>query len=351
MTRIEIDGITKTFPGGKQVLSGVSFSINAGELFFLLGSSGCGKSTLLRIIAGLLKQDSGRIIFNGKDISALPPEKRRTPMVFQNYALWPHLDVFENTAFGLRAAGMPEKVIRQRVEEMLEAVQLGGFSSRQIVSLSGGQQQRVALARALAVRPEVLLLDEPLSNLDANLRDAMRFEIRRICKEQHLTAIYVTHDRQEALSMGDKIALLHEGKLCQTGTPEELYYRPESIFAAGFLGDINLIPAAAMTGDWADTAAGPLKLRPGALKNFPEGRRFTLAFRPEMLRRAAASDGMENVFACRIEQKIFLGEKIEYHLSGATGKLKMFSPVPLAESAGEEIALFIAPAAIGVLTR
>lgn len=240
-TTVEIKGISKSYVKNVKVLNPVDLTIHSGELFFLLGSSGCGKSTLLRIIAGLLKPDSGSILFDGTEITGFPPEKRKAAMVFQNYALWPHMNVFENIAFGLQIQGEKKAAIRETVSEMLELVRLADCADRKIQSLSGGQQQRVALARALAVNPSVLLLDEPLSNLDARLRDSMRLEIRRICKERGVTAVYVTHDRREALSMADRIAVLDKGNLVQLGTPHQLYRRPVNNFVAGFLGDANFL--------------------------------------------------------------------------------------------------------------
>lgn len=212
MAKLELIDIEKTYQTSEgKILNGINLTVEDGDLTFLLGPSGCGKSTLLRILAGLLKPDSGKILLDGKDISTIPPEKRNMPMVFQNYALWPHMDVYDNIAFALKNLKLEKKEIHARVLEMLESVQMGSFIHRSIPSLSGGQQQRIALARALAMNPAVLLLDEPLSNLDAKLRDTMRFEIRRICKERNLTAVYVTHDRKEALSMADQVAVLEKG--------------------------------------------------------------------------------------------------------------------------------------------
>ena len=242
MAEVLIEKLTKSYDGTVKVLDGVDLHINQGELVFLLGPSGCGKSTLLRILAGLVSADSGSISFDGRDIISLPPEKRRAAMVFQNYALWPHLNVFENVAFGLRMDKVPRKEIEKRVMESLEQVQMEKFIHSAVTQLSGGQQQRVALARALAVEPAVLLLDEPLSNLDANLRDTMRREIKRICTERKLTALYVTHDRREALSMADQAGVMHNGKLAQIGTPDEIYNHPADGFTARFLGDVNLLP-------------------------------------------------------------------------------------------------------------
>ena len=242
MAEVSIENLTKSYDGTVKVLDGVNLHINQGELVFMLGPSGCGKSTLLRILAGLVNADSGTISFDGKNIMSLPPEKRRAAMVFQNYALWPHLTVFENVAFGLRMEKHSAKEIRTRVMESLEQVRMESFAQGAVTRLSGGQQQRVALARALAVDPALLLLDEPLSNLDANLRDTMRREIKRICSERKLTALYVTHDRREALSMADRAGVMHKGKITQIGTPDEIYNHPADGFTARFLGDVNRLP-------------------------------------------------------------------------------------------------------------
>ena len=242
MAQVSIKNLTKSYDGKVKVLDGVDLEIAQGEVVFMLGTSGCGKSTLLRILAGLIAPDSGTISFDGQNILTLPPEKRHAAMVFQNYALWPNLNVFENVAFGLRMEKYPRKEIEKRVMESLDQVQMGAFAKKSVTQLSGGQQQRVALARALAVNPALLLLDEPLSNLDANLRDSMRREIKRICTERKLTALYVTHDRREALSMADRVGVMHKGKISQIGTPDEIYNHPLDGFTARFLGDVNRLP-------------------------------------------------------------------------------------------------------------
>lgn len=245
VTAIAIEGVSKSYDGVVRVLDGVDLRVEPGELFFLLGGSGCGKTTLLRLVAGFLKPDAGRIRFGDQDVTGLPPERRAIGMVFQNYALWPHLDVAANVAFGLDVRRLPAEEKRQRVGAALEMVGLSGYLQRRIGELSGGQQQRVALARALVLRPAVLLLDEPLSNLDARLRIDMRQEIRRLCKQAGLTALYVTHDQAEALSTADRIALLDSGGVAQVGTPRELYEQPRSQTVATFLGEANLLDHAA----------------------------------------------------------------------------------------------------------
>ena len=239
---IAIEKLAKRF-GTIVALDGVDLKIERGELFFLVGPSGCGKTTLLRHIAGFYQPDEGRILFDGEDVTFTPPHKRNTAMVFQNYALWPHLTVEKNVAFGLEERRLAKSEIRTRVQEALLSVHLEHASQRKINELSGGQQQRVALARAMVVRPTCLLLDEPLSNLDAKLRLEMRAEIRRICRQHGLTAVYVTHDQQEALSVADRIAILHAGKILQTGTPVEIYRKPRNRMVAEFIGEANMLDA------------------------------------------------------------------------------------------------------------
>lgn len=277
--RIRIENISKSYTRGTVVLKPLDLEIASGELFFLLGPSGCGKSTLLRLIAGFIAPDSGKIYFDDRDVTCLPPEKRNAPMVFQNYALWPHLSVYENVAFGLKAQKIPASEVRERAMDALEVVRMTDFAERKTPSLSGGQQQRVALARALAVAPELILLDEPLSNLDAKLRDEMRDELREICRSRKLTAVYVTHDRREALSMADRMAVLEGGAISQLGTPSELYRQPANRFTASFLGDINFIEGVV-------TDPGTVETRFGVFTDLATGKAVakdtvTLGVRPE----------------------------------------------------------------------
>ncbi len=242
MVAIEIRHLSKAF-GDTPVLRDINLRIEPGELFFLLGASGCGKTTLLRHIAGFYEQDSGHILFDSRDMTGVPAHRRNTAMMFQSYALWPHLNVGQNVAFGLEERQLPKEEIAERVRESLEMVRLGQLADRSINQLSGGQQQRVALARSLAVRPDCLLLDEPLSNLDTKLRLEMRTEIRRICKQFGLTAIYVTHDQEEALHLADRMAIMEKGQLSQVGTPYEIYRLPHTASVASFIGEANFIPA------------------------------------------------------------------------------------------------------------
>ncbi|HRQ72809.1 MAG TPA: ABC transporter ATP-binding protein, partial [Phycisphaerales bacterium] len=261
-TAIRIAGLVKEFPPvarapRTRAVDGVSIGVEPGELFFLLGPSGCGKTTLLRMIAGFIQPTGGTISFASappgaerplpdasyRDVTRLPPNKRNTGMVFQSYALWPHMTVEQNVAFGLGVRRVPPPERAARVREALDAVRMGDYAKRRPTQLSGGQQQRVALARALVVRPDVLLLDEPLSNLDAKLRIELRAEIRRVCKQAGLTTVYVTHDQKEALSMADRVAIMDAGRVVQLGAPADLYRRPRSRFVAEFLGETNFLEA------------------------------------------------------------------------------------------------------------
>ncbi len=242
MIPVRLDRISKSYGANAPVVHDVDVTIGAGEFFTLLGPSGCGKSTTLRMIAGFVAPSSGRILFDGRDMTAVPPNKRGTGMVFQNYALFPHYDVAQNVAYGLVSRKVAKDERRKRVAAALDAVGLDGYADRRIDQLSGGQQQRVALARALVINPAVLLLDEPLSNLDAKLREEMRTEIRRAQKAAGITSVYVTHDQNEAMAMSDRVAVFDAGKLHQIGTPREVYHRPASAFVARFIGRSNVLP-------------------------------------------------------------------------------------------------------------
>ncbi|MDH6699274.1 ABC transporter ATP-binding protein [Streptomyces griseoviridis] len=239
---LTLDGLTKTYPGQHgAAVRGIDLTVERGSMLAVLGPSGCGKSTTLRMIAGLIEPTAGRVLVDGRDITGVPVHRRDMGMVFQSYALFPHLDVARNVAFGLEMRKVSKAERERRVAEALDLVRLGHLAGRRIAQLSGGQQQRVALARALVVRPTLLLLDEPLSNLDAQLRGEMRDEIRRIQRETGITAVFVTHDQHEALSMADRVAVLARGRLEQIGSPEDVYERPEGRFVARFVGRANLV--------------------------------------------------------------------------------------------------------------
>ncbi len=278
---LRLEGVTRHF-GGTSALAGLDLNISRGEFVALLGPSGCGKSTALNCLAGLLALSEGAIWMDERRIDHLPPERRGFGMVFQNYALFPHLSVRENVAFGLQMRHRPGAETRERVTAALDLVQLLEHSEKLPRHLSGGQQQRVAIARALAFAPDVVLMDEPLSNLDANLRVQMRTEIRRIHQQQGLTTVYVTHDQQEALSLADRLVVLKDGRVQQTGTPEEVYAHPSSAYVAGFMGYRNLLDLAVTGVD------GPrVRLREGGLSllgingQAKPGNRAVAAIRPE----------------------------------------------------------------------
>ncbi|MDP0490620.1 MAG: ABC transporter ATP-binding protein [Verrucomicrobiota bacterium JB023] len=313
------EAVVKEF-GEVRALKGVTVAIDRGELFFLLGGSGCGKTTLLRCIAGLETPTKGRIVFDGEDVTELPTHKREAAMVFQSYALWPHMSVAQNVAFGLEERGIKKDEVKRRVEEALEMVQLGGYGPRGIDQMSGGQQQRVSLARALVVRPKVLLLDEPLSNLDARLRVEMRTEIRRIVKENGLTAVYVTHDQEEALSVADRMAVMELGEIRQVGTPEVIYRRPSCRTVAEFIGETNLFAQ-------------------GSLGEFRgEGEGELVSVRPEAFRFASGNGESSNQVAGTVISTSYLGALVQYEVETPQGiSLKVAEMNPREVRHGEVI--------------
>ena len=294
--------VVKEF-GEVRALKGISVGIEKGELFFLLGGSGCGKTTLLRCIAGLENPTSGKIRFDGEDVTALPTHKREAAMVFQSYALWPHMTVGQNVAFGLEERGVGKDEVKRRVGEALEMVRLEGYGERGIDQMSGGQQQRVSLARALVVRPKVLLLDEPLSNLDARLRVEMRTEIRRIVKENGLTAVYVTHDQEEALSVADRMAVMDFGEVLQVGSPEEVYRRPNCQIVAEFIGETNVF----QQGEFGQFVG--------------EGQGEILSVRPEAWRFVEGSVAEQpNYLTGKVVATAYLGALVQYEIEVAGGR-------------------------------
>ena len=342
MEGIRVESVAKQF-GEVTALDGVSLEIASGELFFLLGSSGCGKTTLLRCIAGLEEPDSGSIWFGEDEVTRLPPHRREAAMVFQSYAVWPHLSVARNVAFGLEERKVAKAEIARRVGEALEMVRLDGLGERGVDQLSGGQQQRVALARALVVRPRCLLLDEPLSNLDAKLRVEMRREIRRIVKEGGLTAVYVTHDQEEALSTGDRLALLNGGRIEQLGTPEEIYREPRTEFVASFIGETNLIRGRVLEVRagfaMVETVVGSMVGRltdPGWL---PEaGERVVVSVRPEAWR---VDQGGENRLQGTVVERSYLGRWVQDGVDTAAGRQQVVEVAPqrVREADGQTVEL------------
>ncbi len=352
MTQIRIEGLTKSY-GDTRALSEVDLEIRSGELFFLLGPSGCGKTTLLRTIAGLQGPTAGRILFDGQDVTAVPTQKRNAVMCFQGYALWPHMTVRENIRFGLSVRDTPSGRQAQltQVQKALEIVQMqGALADRKPQQLSGGQQQRVALARALAVEPACLLLDEPLSNLDTNLRQELRREIQRICRRAGITTVYVTHDQKEALSTADRIAVMQDGRLVQVGTPQELYRSPASAFVAEFMGPTNLIEGEIVPSDDAlihvTTGVGEILAAAG-----PAGGRVTVSIRPELLRIATTGGraGVNRLVGTLVEDT-FLGQSSEHSVAVGNGHLSVVSAPPQYGLKGN-VALEFDPADVVVLSR
>jgi len=302
---LAIDAVCVAY-GDTTVLHDVNLDVARGELCALLGSSGCGKTTLLRSIAGFVTPASGAIRVEGRDILGLPPEKRGTAMMFQSYALWPHMSVADNIGYGLRMRGWRKDAIAKRVVEMLELLQLEGFGPRPVTQLSGGQRQRVALGRALAVDPQLLLLDEPMSNLDYKVRIELRHELRALQRRIGITAVYVTHDREEALTLADRIAVLDAGRVAQYGRPEEIFHRPASAFVAGFMG--------------ADNALAMTRVADGALvqaSTAGAGEPVTVHFRSDAARvepAGAKVAGSELELAGRVVQSLYVGQGYRYRV-------------------------------------
>ncbi|MGZ5093064.1 MAG: ABC transporter ATP-binding protein [Burkholderiales bacterium] len=322
--RIAVRNLTKRF-GSLVVVNGVDFSIEDGELFTLLGPSGCGKTTLLRLIAGFYPPDGGEIRFDDRVVNDVPPHERGIGMVFQNYALWPHMTVFENVAYGLKLRKIGSADISTRIGVVLEKVKLTGLDARYPGQLSGGQQQRVALARALVLNPKILLLDEPLSNLDAKIRVQVRAEIRKLQKELGITTIYVTHDQEEALTLSDRIAVFNQGKVFQIGPPKALYERPANRFVADFIGINNLIDGTVQAVDpqqrrlRVHTAVGELS----ALfdEDFRAGDRCVVSIRPENASFDVAPGADRNRVEGRITFVAYLGHTMRYDVDLGQGVL------------------------------
>lgn len=326
MVSLTLQGITRKF-GDVTAVDDVSLEIARGELFFLLGPSGCGKTTLLRLIAGFYAPDAGSILFDGQEVTRRPPHRRNTGMVFQNYALWPHMTVRENVAYGLVLRKVPPSEQNDRVAEALRMVRMEQYGERSPNQLSGGQQQRVALARALVIRPDVVLLDEPLSNLDARLRLEMRDEIRRIHDETATTMIYVTHDQKEALSMADRVAVMDTGAVAQTGEPRSIYDRPANAFVADFIGETNFVAGRLTRLDMplaVETPVGILHSTIEPAEDLSPGDEVVCSIRPEAIRvsRPDPTGGEEeNVLSGVVRQTVYLGDHEQYSVQLDDGTL------------------------------
>jgi spermidine/putrescine transport system ATP-binding protein len=321
---ITVDHVFKRF-GGYVAVRDADFTIARGEFFSMLGPSGCGKTTTLRMIAGFEEPTEGRILLEGRDVSHTPPYRRNVNTVFQHYALFPHMTVHDNVAFGPRSQKLPEAEIAKRVQELLDVVRLGKFALRKPGQLSGGQQQRVALARALVNYPSALLLDEPLGALDLKLRQAMQIELKRIQREVKITFIYVTHDQEEALTMSDRIAVMNEGRVEQIGSPEEIYHSPASVFVANFIGSANLIPATieSVQGERAAVVvARDHRIEVPAGRWGPRaGSAATVMVRPERLRVSATGGGSGGTVALptTVQYVVFQGPVVRCDLRAADG--------------------------------
>lgn len=361
---LHIRGLTRDYESeGKRIraLDHVDLTIGANEIFTLLGPSGCGKTTLLRCIVGLEIPDAGEIaigqdiVFSSEKGIWLPPEKRGLGMVFQTYAIWPHMNVFENVAYPLRARNIPRSDIQDRVERALRFVQLEGFDNRPATRLSGGQQQRVALARALVAEPKVILFDEPLSNLDAKLREETRKQLHRFLTELEITAVYVTHDRVEALALSDRIAVMKQGRIIEVGDPKKIYFDTDDPFVADFIGRANVIPATVRhnteTHALVDTAIGPVLVRNS--RRIPVGEKAMICARPEFIRVALpTAETCPNLFRGNVIHRIFVGEAYEAEIRIEETLLTTTIAPEVAIEAGDDISVafdqdhcFLIPAA------
>ncbi len=359
MVSVIIRNVTKRF-GDTVALNSVSLRIEPGEMFFLLGPSGCGKTTLLRHIAGFYQPDTGHVFFDAREVTRVPPHKRNCAMMFQSYALWPHMSVEENVAFGLRERKVANSDVQRKVAEALDLVRMGQYAQRKINQLSGGQQQRVALARALVVRPDCLLLDEPLSNLDTKLRLEMRSEIKRICKQFSLTAVYVTHDQKEALALGDRMAIMERGVLAQVGSPEEIYRNPRTMSVASFIGETNFLPGeiegeTSRPGYWSvGTSHGRFWARLTDQSHKPQpGDMVQLCIRPESLQIIEKPDKM-NCISGHVADAVYLGEMAQYLVEddrGRSFRLCELNPQGVKGVTGVNVALLAPPEDVIILRK
>jgi len=357
---VELKGLSKHY-GEAVAVAGVSLRVEHGQLVCLLGPSGCGKTTTLRLIAGFIEPSAGEIVVGGKVLSSpsrtVPPEGRSMSMIFQSYALWPHMTVAENVAYGLKIRKLDRATIESKLKAILSTARLEALAERYPGELSGGQQQRVSLARALAHRPRLLLLDEPLSNLDAKLRDTMRNELRSLQQRLGITALYVTHDQSEALSMSDRVAVMNQGRIVQEAAPRDLYYQPADRFVADFVGRVNMIPAVvrgrAADGDALVEAFGTRLVTP-CPDGVGTGADVTVTFRPESVRWHEVAPDRPNLLPARVVRVEFLGEIVEYEAEILSGQTVVGSIVgrgaPLnSPETGDSIFIELTPQACRVL--
>ena len=352
MPGVAIKGLTRHY-GDVAAVEHLSLEVKPGELVALLGPSGCGKTTTLRLVAGFLKPEAGEIWVGDRCLSSsvavVPPERRRMAMIFQSYALWPHMTVAQNVAYGLRFKRALSRAEREaKVGEILRVVQLAGYEQRYPGELSGGQQQRVAVARALVVEPEILLLDEPLSNLDANLREEMRFEIRRLHEAFGITTLYVTHDQAEAMVISDRIAVLERGRVAQIGTADELFHQPRTRFVAEFIGKTNVVDGTAVGTDRVAHGAVTLRVGGGGLT---PGARVALSIRPHQIELVGPAD--PGVLPGIVQRVSFLGEAVDYQVAVGDGSLVLRVTTPSLRRlrSGEPVGVRVDPSACVVLAE
>ena len=348
MTRVQLEKVSKVYPGGDEpAVEDFTLEIPSGRLVAFLGPSGCGKTTTLKMIAGLIHPSAGRILFEGEDILPIPAEKRGAVMVFQNYLLFPYMSVGDNVGFGLKMRGVPKREIAKRVADMLALVKLPDIAKRRPTQLSGGQQQRVALARALITQPRVLLLDEPLSNLDAHLRDEMRELILSIQRELAVTTVFVTHDQEEAVLLADQIALMFDGLLMQYASPSEFYQRPISERVARFFGGLNFIPAQRSDG-MVKTDIGDFHFDAAGGEGAPSGN-TVLTIRPEQIRLNEAT--AVNSVAGRVRERIYVGKYTRYKIALGDVEVEAVSSAELPEAlaVGDEVSVHFPPDRIWVV--
>ncbi len=355
---LEFSEVSKRF-GDFTAVDRLSFAVSPGEFFTLLGPSGCGKTTTLRLVAGLEEPNDGEILLNGEPIASyrrgifLPPDKRQMGMVFQSYAIWPHMTVFENVAFPLRTRGAAAEMIKKGVLEALELVGLSGLEKRGATELSGGQQQRVALARALVYTPTILLLDEPLSNLDAKLREQMRFELRSLQRRLKLPVLYVTHDQTEAMTLSDRIAVVHQGRLEQVGTPAEVYEKPATSFVGDFLGRTVVLEGTFKKNAKGDCielqGSGRLIMSNDTYANFAEGEKVRVFSRPEDIDILPMGETGPNQVKAKVEEVAYLGDHFEYSVSAGGRSLVLSAGKKVRYQIGCEIRLAFDPERLTVL--
>lgn len=356
MPDLHLENLVKQY-GRTTAVDRVSLEIQDGEILTLLGPSGCGKTTTLRCIAGFVIPDDGEVYLGDRRVTHLPPERRAIGFVFQNYALWPHMTVYDNLAFGLRLKGISRSEAKERVERVLALVRLSGFAERYPRQLSGGQQQRIALARALVIEPSVLLLDEPLSNLDAQLREEMRFEIRELQKKLGITAVYVTHDQAEALALSDRIAVMNKGVLTQVGTPAQIYNFPSNRFVAGFIGLSSFVEGTISQLDPAASSAivttsDQLNIHV-PMDGLRLNQKVTLAIRPEHITlntgNGQPAPAGTNLLQGEVIRAAYLGDVIDYRLGIGQWLLRVHAPTDMVLSPGEKVQVLIPPQQITLI--